>query len=536
MKCVLRSNGKRYTVVLEQDERKIYFRKSPYALKGEIKAMKGSRWNPDKRMWTVSRHPRNLFQLRAMMVEPTNENPYAWFERSLIDVDPGHRPLQPHQLEMIAKALTYRFQLFAADMGLGKSLTAIEIMERLVHHEGFTNEEIWFVGPRSALESVELDMHKWNANVQPQLMTYERFMIDGEDLPLPKAIFFDECTSLKNPNSRRSKAAQAVTDAIRAEHGTAGMVILLSGSPTAKRPSDIWSQAEITWPGFLREGNLKAFESRYAEIAEKEDGDGNRFRVIEGWKEHEVDKLPKRLKGLMSVYRKSDILNLPERHFEIRRHEPTARIKRIAKQLVEMAPNTITALTWTRALSSGFQYKEDGEAENGERPMVETKCPKDDALREILLEEESRGRMICFASFQGSIDRVKRICQAEGWDVITIDGRGWNCWKQGERVKEHVLDFWAINPHKTVVVGNPASCRFGLTLVEAKTIVYFDQNFSAEHRLQSMDRNYRIGQDSEVRVIDLIHLPIDELILETLQDNQKLEHLSLGILLERLEQ
>jgi SNF2 family DNA or RNA helicase len=99
-----------------------------------------------------------------------------------------------------------------------------------------------------------------------------------------------------------------------------------------------------------------------------------------------------------------------------------------------------------------------------------------------------------------------------------------------------VLDFWANNPHKTVVVGNPASCRFGLTLVEAKTILYFDMNFSAEHRLQSMDRNYRIGQDSEVRVIDLVHLPIDELILETLQNNQKLEHLSLGILLEKLEQ
>lgn len=540
MECVLRSNGKRYPVVLEQDKTKIYFRKSPFALKSEIKCMKGSRWNPDQRMWTVKRHPRNLFQLRAMMVEPTDENPYEWFERPLVELEATSRPLKPHQIEMIAKAMTYRYQLFAADMGLGKSLVAVEIMERMVWDYGWLPEcpdQIWFVGPKSALESVELDMVKWGSAVRPRMMTYERFMLDHEKLPTPQVIFFDESTSLKNPNSLRARAAQEVTDNIRAEFGTDGMVIALSGSPTAKRPSDIWSQAEITWPGFLREGSIKAFEERYANVVEKQDLDGNRFRVIESWNEHEVDKLPARLKGLMTVYRKSEILNLPERHFVTRHHEPSARIKRIAKQLVEMAPNAITALTWCRALSSGFQYKEDEASENGDRPMVETKCPKDDTLREILDEEESRGRMICFASFQGSIDRVRRICLERGWDVITIDGRGWNCYSSdGSRLKDDALTFWANNPKRTVVVGNPASCRFGLTLVEAKTIVYFDQNFSAEHRLQSMDRNYRIGQDSEVRVIDLLHLPIDELILETLQNNQKMEHLSLGILMERLGQ
>jgi SNF2 family DNA or RNA helicase len=85
-------------------------------------------------------------------------------------------------------------------------------------------------------------------------------------------------------------------------------------------------------------------------------------------------------------------------------------------------------------------------------------------------------------------------------------------------------------------IGNPVSCRFGLTLVEAKTAVVFDQNFSAESRLQSLDRNYRIGQDQPVRVIDLIHLPVDKLILDTLLDNKRLEELSLGILGQTLRQ
>jgi SNF2 family DNA or RNA helicase len=167
--------------------------------------------------------------------------------------------------------------------------------------------------------------------------------------------------------------------------------------------------------------------------------------------------------------------------------------------------------------------------------MVETACPKDAELVKYLGREETRGRMIAFASFQGSLDRVKRLCQAEGWDVVMVDGRGWNCFKaDGTRVKDHILDFWANNENKTVFVGNPASCRFGLTLTEAKTIVVFDQNFSAEHRLQSLDRNYRIGQDEEVEVIDLLHLPVDGLILDTLTENKRLEDLSLGLVLAQL--
>ncbi|MCP4896266.1 MAG: DEAD/DEAH box helicase [bacterium] len=524
--------GTIHNVELEEDKSRLVFTNSPYAFKDEIKAMAGARWTGGR--WTIADSPRNHFQLRAMM---DGQNPYEWFDRPLAELEaPVERPLKDHQIEMVRKALTYRYQIFAADMGLGKTLTAIEVAERL----NIPESQIWFVGPKSALESVQADTVKWQGPGMI-LKTYERFVIDHEqhlDNP-PSCIFFDECSGLKNPNTRRSKAAQKFTDAIRAKHGTDGCVVLLSGTPTAKRPSDIWAQAEIAWPGFLREGSLKAFEQRYAIVVENEDADGNKFKTIVGWKEAEVDKIAARTSGLMSVYRKDELLNLPKRTFIRTECPPNPRTLRVAKALVDSAPNVITGLTWLRALSSGFQYKTDDDGkpvieEGGERGMVETLCPKDDALRSILDEEEPRGRMIAFASFQGSLDRVKRICESKGWDTIMVDGRGWNCYSDGQLFKQHILEFWANNPKKTVFIGNPASCRFGLTLVEAKTAVVFDQNFSAENRLQSLDRNYRIGQDHPVRVIDLIHLPVDRLILDTLTDNKRLEELSLGLIRDYL--
>jgi hypothetical protein len=96
---------------------RVEFLKSPFALKDEIKAMKGARWhgydseNP-RQVWSVDNCRRNLLQLNWLV----GQNVYEWFDRPLVRHEYG-RPLMPHQKELADAGLTYHYQIWAAEMG-----------------------------------------------------------------------------------------------------------------------------------------------------------------------------------------------------------------------------------------------------------------------------------------------------------------------------------------------------------------------------------------------------------------------------------
>ena len=68
-------------------------------------------------------------------------------------------------------------------------------------------------------------------------------------------------------------------------------------------------------------------------------------------------------------------------------------------------------------------------------------------------------------------------------------------------------------------VGQPRTGGYGLTLTQAKTVIYYSNNFDLEIRLQSEDRAHRIGQTSKVTYIDIVaENTVDERILKALRN------------------
>lgn len=359
-------------------------------LKDEVKIMAGARWQPESKCWTVTDCPRNWFQLRFLM----GDNPYKWYDQTLIDFQPRNK-IHPQQYLMAQHGLTYRQIIWAAEMGLGKTLAAIEVIEYAARV--FNATRWWWVGPTSALASFDMEVRKWGMLCYPEkVMTYEQLVKIIKEWPAgteaPHGVVFDEASRCKTPTAQRTQAGQSLADGMREDHGEdTAFVLELTGTPAPKSPLDWFSICEIAKPGFLREGNIHKFRERLSVTMKQEnqitggvypkllawkdsdtkckfcgcEQDGHDFLTMQtGTEPHsfvaginEVARLYKRMKGLVTVYFKKDWLKeLPEKQYRILQAKASRATTNAASSIVAGTPSAAKALILLRELSDGFQY------------------------------------------------------------------------------------------------------------------------------------------------------------------------------------
>ena len=383
------------------------------ALNAEIKSMEGHRYhgfeesNPRK-IWSVANSMRNQFQISFMM----EENPYGHYDRKL-EFHETERPLYDHQKEMLAHILTRRHCIFDCEMGTGKTLVFIEAAER----SGATDDDIWYVGPKSGVKAVSRELLKWGSKVKPVMLTYEGMKKMVKEWPpgkvAPKFICFDECSKLKGPTTQQSQSALHLANSMRQEHGYESFLLLMSGTPAPKTPVDWWHQCEVACPGFIKEGDVGKFRARLGIVEMRENNitggkyphhvawldDERRCQKCGQYREHpnhapinsgdegfhkfekskdEVSYLYERMQGLVLVKFKKDCLDLPEKQYQIIRVKPTPDIMRAAKLIQARAQRAITAITLTREISDGFQYIE--------VPSGKETCPNCHGKKEIQIK------------------------------------------------------------------------------------------------------------------------------------------------------
>ncbi len=77
-----------------------------------------------------------------------------------------------------------------------------------------------------------------------------------------------------------------------------------------------------------------------------------------------------------------------------------------------------------------------------------------------------------------------------------------------------------------VFVGTPHTGGYGITLTEARAVVYYSKSYDLEKRLQSEDRAHRIGQIRSVLYVDLVSPgTVDQKIIEVLKKKEVLANL-----------
>lgn len=572
---------------------------------------------PRKSIWRVDDSLRNRFRFAFLQ----GKNPYKEYDKPLADWE-SKRPLMKHQFFAASHLFQRHGAILAGEMGTGKTLAFLDVVTKIIESRGY--RDVWYIGPRSGLRSVEREIRKWGFPYPIQMFTYQglvNIIKKWKGGSAPRVLILDESHMVKNPRSQRYNACKHIADSMRKEHGPENCWIMLtSGTPAPREPADWWAQAEIACPGYLTEGNKENLRYRLALIEQRENViSGGMYPHLVTWKDdpakcekcgeledhhnhssltidpitaemipntkyhsyeksvNEVARLYDRLKGLVLVQFKKDCLDLPEKEYEIIRCKPTPESIRAMHTIKSTTGRAVTALMRMRELSDGFQYTDrkigtvpcpvcnglknitqrgeteatpcDGCEGTGEVPEYErvaqaAPCPKDDIVIEQLEEMEETGRIVIWAGFSGTIDKLVNLVLKEDWVVLRYD-RQVKVYGSDSPVDEMLDCMDASNPRrknllekhpKVAFIGNPEAGGMGLTLTASPISVYYSNPFKSDARIQSEDRIHRAGMDTNraCKIIDIFNLPTDELVYNNLKRKRDLQSMTMMELEEYL--
>lgn len=318
----------------------------------------------------------------------------------------------------------------------------------------------------------------------------------------PMALVLDESHRIKTPDAKTTKAILA----LRAH---AARRYILTGTPVANKPDDLWSQML-----FLDDG--KRLGVSFEDFQEK-------YRVGSGYQN--LSELRDRVSDVSLRRTKADALQLPLKTYK-RLPVDLAPIQRSMydKMRDEMA-------IWVQDMD-GTQVLQNGEAilarlvrlaQLASNPglidasYAETpaKLVALDRLLEGYFTASVEQKVIVWTSFVGNITAL---CERYArWSPVAIYGEISNA------ARDAAVRSFKTNQSTRLLVANPAAAREGLTLTEANVAIYIDRTFNLVDYLQSQDRIHRISQTRPCDVVLLVAShTVDEFIDFTLEQKHRL--------------
>jgi len=321
------------------------------------------------------------------------------------------------------------------------------------------------------------------------------------------AVVLDESHKIKNPNAKTTKATLDLKDLAKKR-------IIITGTPIANKPLDLWTQFYFLDNGNLLGDNYKKFEKIYSinlkgdNLPEQKDRFNNLREII-------LSNSIRRLK--------KDVLELPEKVYIDKYVQIEGQQKKIYAQLKKELYIEITNIDGEKIIdeSNELLKKLLRLAQIASNPFLidkaynETpaKFPLLDTLIENILGQKEK--VIVWSCFVDNIrilyKRYKKFGSLILYGDIPIEKRN------------KIVNQFRNSDEFMILIANPAVAREGLTLTSANNAIYLDRNFNLVDYLQSQDRIHRISQTKECRIYKLIAKnTIDEYIDEIIYKKHKL--------------
>jgi hypothetical protein len=368
-------------------------------------------------------------------------------------------------------------------------------------------------------------------------------LLDRFTLCFKSLCVVDESQRIKNPKAIR-------TEQIHKRRRRFPVRRILSGTPVTKAPFDIFGQYAFLDDSILRTTSYTAFKTEYAEMLPddhylvkklqrgawaKKDGSASKrvpqiiARDEEGLPQYRnLDKLQRLIAPHSFRVLKKDCLDLPEKIYDVipfdltdrqrtvydkMEREKRAEILNVMDDIWKSAKgssftreqallagrelivaNKLTAMAKLQQITCGYLKLEDKSVVRMFDNVM--KNPRNAAMMEVV--EDVEGSIIFWAPHSDKINQIIEClrCGYEDAQIVRYDGSV----SKDDRMKG-IDDFQ--EGRARYFVGNPQSGGTGITLTVAETAFYYSNSFNLEHRLQSEDRNHRIGTTGHVRYYDL---------------------------------
>lgn len=346
------------------------------------------------------------------------------------------------------------------------------------------------------------------------LLTFAHFYIIGyesviseleflsEFLTLRKfAMILDESHKIKNPDSKVAKTILGIRN-------LAVKRIILSGTPVANKPEDLWAQFYFLDNGRTLGEDFAAFKKDYS------------IKISMGKQKIDPEKLEdlKEAIGTISMRRlKNNVIVLPEKRFEEVYIPLSGKQKQLYTRLRDELRLEIARMDGTVVIdeSEGILKKLLRLTQIASNPKLLDIRYKETPAKFIVLDRlicdlmRKGEKVIIWTSFVDNIRILKK--RYLDYGALTISG----FMKLSER--NRAVQLFQKDSRYRILIANPAAAREGLTLTAANNAIYLDRNFNLVDYLQSQDRIHRISQKKECRIIKLIaRETVDEYIDEIL--------------------
>jgi SNF2 family DNA or RNA helicase len=322
------------------------------------------------------------------------------------------------------------------------------------------------------------------------------------------AIVLDESQRIKNPDSKAAKAIHAIAPLAKRR-------FIITGTPIANSPHDIWAQIYFLDGGSTLGSTLEQFSERFRVQARP-----HKEAIID---EAALTDLRKSLASFSMRRTKKAVLELPEKIYQT--HEVSLEEKQrqmydgLRKQLyleittldgeqvVDDAENILKRML--RLVEIASNPKLFDAAYSGVPAKFKT---MDTLVNEIIARGE---KTLIWSNFVGNIRLLRQRYDHHGASMIfgdvPVDDRA-----------EIVKHFQSANDLR-VLIANPAAAREGLTLTAANHAIYLDRNFNLIDYLQSQDRIHRISQQRPAYIHNLVGKDtIDEYIEDIIYRKQSI--------------